>query len=398
MIKRVGLFLGAAPHYGGAFQYNQSMLDALARLPSDEFEPFIGYSHPSWPQYLERYRFKQTPIPLGYWGRVFGQLLHYCGIGMGVWRRLAPYFHPSVRAFVRAECDIWIFPSQDPWCYLAPVPSLATIHDLMHRYERQFPEVGNRKEYSWREWHYRNTCSWSKGILVDSEIGKSQVIDSYGVDASQVHLLPFIAPSYLDDVSKGDAGHSDCSLPNKFLFYPAQFWEHKNHLRLIEAVGRLKRRFPEIRLLLVGSKKNGYEAARRKVEQLGLREEVIFLGYVSDAAMNDLYRRARAMIMPSFFGPTNIPPLEAMRVGCPAAIANVYGMPEQTKGAALLFDPASVDDMTSAMARLWEDDELCRMLAARGKEVSGNWTLEHFSKHLAEVLRSLLSPGSRVAP
>ncbi|HJV35779.1 glycosyltransferase family 1 protein [Geomonas sp.] len=389
-MKRIGVLLAIEPTWGGAFQYDQAILDALAGLPTDRYEVVVGYAHRSWLPYLERYRFKNVPIPLGYWdwGRVLGQLLHYSCIGTGVWRAVAPILHPTARALVREGCDLWIFPSQDPWSYLTPVPALATIHDLMHRYERRFPEVGNPKEFSWREWHYRNTCRWCRGVLVDSSIGKQHVVESYGLAASRVHVLPFIAPGYLEEDGGGDA--YPFPLPEKFLFYPAQFWAHKNHEGLIRAIASLKPRFPEIKLVLAGAKKRGYAQLSALVGRLGLTEDVLFLGYVPDSQMMDLYKRARGMIMASFCGPTNIPPLEAMKTGCPAAVSDVYGMPEQTRGAALLFDPASVESMASAMASLWEDDALCRELAERGMRVSAEWTKEHFNDRLAGILAEAL--------
>ena len=386
MKKRVGLFLAIEPTWGGAFQYDLSILDAAAQFPRDEIEVVIGYSHSSWLHYLEHYKFKKIFVPLGYWGRFFGQLLHCSGISTSLWRAVSPYFHPTVRTIMREKCDLWIFPSQDPWGYLAPVPAIATIHDLMHRYERRFPEIGTSWQFAWREWHFKNTCRWSDGILVDSLLGKQHVIDSYQIDPARLHVLPFIAPSYLDE-SLSDVNNTlEMQLPKKFLFYPAQFWEHKNHKSLVKALSLLKSRFHDIKLVLAGAKKNEYTSIQNLVAQLGLVDDVMFLGYVSDSEMGLLYQLARAMIMPTFSGPTNIPPLEAMRSGCPSAVSNIYAMPEQTKGAALLFDPESVEDMASVMAKLWEDDVLCAELSERGKIVSSEWTKEHFDTCFYEIL------------
>ncbi|MCM0083496.1 glycosyltransferase family 4 protein [Geomonas sp. Red32] len=384
-MKRVGIFLGIEPTWGGAFQYNQTVLDALAQLPADRYQVIAGVSHPSWEPYLKRYPFKTAPIPLGYWGRIFGQLLHYSFLGTPLWRRLAPLWNPTVRAFLRQRCDLWIFPSQDPWAYLVPVPALATIHDLMHRYERRFPEIGRAKEFSWREWHYGNTCRWCRGVLVDSEIGKAQVIDSYGMDPAKVHVLPFIAPAYLEG-----GVEPECELPEKFLFYPAQFWPHKNHEGLIRAIALLKGRFPDIKLVLAGAKKRLYPSLVQLVRELELTGQVIFLGYVPDDQMAGIYRRARALVMASFCGPTNIPPLEAMKMGCAAAVSGVYGMPEQTKGAALLFDPSSVESMAAVLGRLWQDDGLCRELGARGIEVSREWTATEFNARVAAIVAEVV--------
>jgi len=390
-VKRVGLLLTIEPTWGGAFQYDLSILDAMGQLPRDEIEVVVGYSHPSWLQYLDRYGFKNVPVPLGYWGRFFAQLLHYSPITVSLWRDICSWFHPTVRALMREKCDLWVFPSQDPWCYLAPVPALATIHDLMHRYERRFPEIGTRWQFAWREWHFGNTCKWAAGILVDSRLGKQHVVDSYGTDPSHLHVLPFIAPSYLEGAVATSIGTvSEQQLPEKFLFYPAQFWEHKNHRRLVTAIAQLKTRYPDIKLVLAGAKKNEYRTLMTLVEQLGLQCDIIFLGYVPDSEMNVLYRRAKAMIMPSFSGPTNIPPLEAMKLGCPCAVSDVYAMSEQTGGAALLFDPESVESMASVMAKLWEDDRLCNELVERGKMVSSRWTKQHFDTCFSKILLEVL--------
>lgn len=390
VLKRVGLLLTIEPAWGGQFQYDLAILDAMSQLPREEIDIVIGYSHDSWLPYLSRYDFAVVSVPLGYWGRFFGQILHYSGVSTAVWRSLSPFFHPTVRTMVREQCDLWIFPSQDPWCYLTPVRSLSTVHDLMHRYERRFPEIGTSWQFAWREWHFKNTSQWSDGILVDSQLGKQHVIDCYGVAPDRLHVLPFIAPSYLDGKCSQFQIVNESILPEKFLFYPSQFWEHKNHKRLVSAISLLKSRYPDIKLVLAGAKKNEYINVRNLVEKLGLLEDVIFLDYVPDSEMGVLYQRARAMIMPSFSGPTNIPPLEAMKMGCPAAVSNVYAMAEQTKGAALLFNPESVDDMAATVARLWENDALCKDLADRGRRVSNSWTREHFDASLSEIVCKML--------
>lgn len=390
-MKRIGLLLTIEPTWGGAFQYDLSILDAAAEIRDKDIEFIIGYSHPAWLSYLKKTNLNTVYVPMGYWGRFFAQLMHCSGTPLAIWRTLSPWFHPTIRSIIREKCDLWIFPSQDPWCYLAPVPAIATIHDLMHRYERRFPEIGTWWQYSWREWHFRNTSKWSEAILVDSNLGKQHVIDSYRTDPSRVFVLPFIAPSYLANFETQSADEPlDINLPEKFIFYPAQFWEHKNHKRLIKAVALIKSRLPDIRLVLSGAPKNLYAYLFELVSSLGLIENVLFPGYLPDNTMGTVYSKARAMIMPTFSGPTNIPPLEAMKMGCPLAVSNIYAMPEQTRGAALLFNPESVEEMANAMVRLWEDDSLCAELSERGRVVSSQWGKEHFEACFRDILLQVL--------
>jgi glycosyltransferase involved in cell wall biosynthesis len=162
---------------------------------------------------------------------------------------------------------------------------------------------------------------------------------------------------------------------------------HKNHGRLIEALDKVKKACPDISLVLVGSQdKNGYKEVRMLVNRLDLQENVIFMGYVPDGDMPEFYRRARALVMPTFFGPTNIPPLEAFSLGCPVAISGIYGMPEQVGDAAMLFDPESVEDIAGCMNRLWTDDELRERLVVKGKERVANWEQRHFNRRFNEIM------------
>ncbi|WP_214187391.1 glycosyltransferase family 4 protein [Geobacter hydrogenophilus] len=307
-----------------------------------------------------------------------------------LWRICSRYFDPLARSLIERGCDLWIFPSQDCWGYQVQVPALVSILDLMHRYERRFPEVGGRWRYQSLEHHYQNVCRWAKGVLVDSEAGKKQVFESYGMPLENIHILPFVPPQYLTDIVPIADFHCQYNLPEKFLFYPAQFWEHKNHVGLLEALALVKRECHDIHLVLVGAKKNAYSIVRETVTRLNLESNVHVLGYVPQEHMPEFYRRARALVMPTFFGPTNIPPLEGFLLGCPVAVSNVYGMPEQAGDAALFFDPGDVDDMSAVLRRLWLDDELCAGLVAKGKERSVHWRQPQFNQRLADILEELL--------
>jgi len=291
---------------------------------------------------------------------------------------------------VAEKRDLWIFPAQDSFAYQVPVPSLGVIYDLMHRYEPSFPEVGAWGRAKRRDRHYRDLGRYSRGILVDSEIGKKQAIESYGIPPGRLHVLPYVAPVYVDSVSGCDLPKG-INLPRKYIFYPAQFWRHKNHGRLIEAVARLKPGLPDLRLVLAGSRKNGYKDVLELCRRKGVEEAVIFLGYVPEILIPGLYSHARALVFPTFFGPTNIPPLEAFAMGCPVACSNVYGMPDQLGDAALMFSPTSVDEIAAAIERVWTDDQLCARLAEKGRARSAAWGRTQFQAQFRVILGTILA-------
>lgn len=388
-MKKVGLYLGAEPGVGGTFQYSQNMLDAVAALPKNEFETIVAYSSTRWQRYLKDYQICARYFRRDFLGRAIAGSLQKGGLPIAVWRALGSVVHAFSRKFIRENCHIWIFPAQENLSYRIRVPAVAAIHDLMHRYEPSFAEVSAGGEYQRREQHYRNVCRWTKAVVVDSEMGKLQVCESYGLPEDRIKILPFTAPKYIYSERPPSEFSKKYALPEKYVFYPAQFWEHKNHKALIRSAKKILSRASDLKLVFVGSKKNGYESTIQLIAELDLKDRVQILGYVPDEDMPELYRRARCMIMPTFFGPTNIPPLEAFATGCPVAVSNIYGMRDQVGHAALLFDPKSDDEISEVMSRLWFDDELCKRLSARGFEQLKQRNQEQFNTRLASILREL---------
>lgn len=386
-MKKIGLYLGSEPSSGGAFQYGLAMLDAVTALQDNDYDVLVTYSSLSWAGILREYDVATFYMPLRAYEMNIALWWRRFGLPTNLWRNIARKFNTFTKCFIQAKYDLWIFPSQDIWGYRLPVPALCSIHDLMHRYERRFSEVSAYGRYARREAHYRDICRWSKGILVDSNVGKQQVVESYDVQPDKIHVLPFIPPKCIYSNKTSVGFDSRYSLPEKFIFYPAKFWTHKNHFNLIKAVAALKGRLPDLKLVFVGAKKNDYDTVVRMVSDLGLDDSVFFLGYVPDEDITEIYHRARAMVMPTFFGPTNIPPLEAFAMGCPVAISNIYGIPEQVGNAALLFDPNKIEEIANAIFLLWTNDMLCQQLRELGKKRASKWGQHEFNERLLHIIQ-----------
>ncbi len=381
------------------FQYAQSMLEALARLAPERYVIKIAYSDQEWASVLQR---------LG----LTGHVLQYADIGQRIsdgamalrlpatlTRVIGRLFNPLVRELLSLECDAWIFPAQESLSYQVTVPSIGTIHDLMHRYEPGFPEVSAKFRYGIREHRFSNIARRCNAVLVDSETGRHHVVESYGVAGEAIYPLPYVAPSYLQDSLERPDFQEHYQLPDKFLFYPAQFWPHKNHKRLLEAVHKVSLAHPDIALGLSGRQQHAFNDIQQHVELLGLTAQVKFVGYVPDADLRGFYQRARALVMPTFFGPTNIPPLEALAMGCPAVVSDIYGMREQSGDAALYFDPCSVEDMAEKIALVWKGDELAQSLAHKGRVRTRHRGQPAFNQRLAHIVDNVFkSLENPVAP
>ena len=273
--------------------------------------------------------------------------------------------------------------------YWLPVKSVSAIHDLMHRYESGFSESASSSEYRSRERNYRAMTKWCAGILVDSEVGREHVHESYGTSMDKLYSLPFVPPGYIyKSVSNTEKEglRKKYNLPGKFFYYPAQFWKHKNHELLIKGLHLALEECPDMHLVFSGGRKNNYEYIMGHIDDLGLGGSIHTIGYIPDDEMSAMYHCAHALIMPTFYGPTNIPPLEALASGCPVAVSRIYGQPEQLGDASLNFDPRSVDEVSRVMLDLWSDELLYEKLKINAARKSAAWNLAAFSKRLGQIL------------
>src|SRR6185437_6028064 len=111
------------------------------------------------------------------------------------------------------------------------------------------------------------------------------------------------------------------------VFYPAQFWRHKNHARLIDAFEFVISREPNLSLVLTGNKGEEFASVMRRIESAGLKQTIKHLGYVEQEVLQAVYQLAVALVMPSLYESVSIPIFEAFQLGTPVAAANVLSLP-----------------------------------------------------------------------
>jgi glycosyltransferase involved in cell wall biosynthesis len=170
------------------------------------------------------------------------------------------------------------------------------------------------------------------------------------------------------------------------LFYPAQFWPHKNHAVLLYALKCLKEKHILLDLVFVGQDKGNYSYIRRLSSKLGLDEQVHFCGFVPREDLIALYKNALCLTYPSFFGPENLPPLEAFALGCPVVASKVEGAKEQMGDAALLVEPNNEKAWAEAINKLLVEPELKEELIGAGKKRADEWRAVDFVDGIFDII------------
>ena len=298
-------------------------------------------------------------------------------------------------ALAEGRVDLVVYPAPTPVALQAGVPFVVAIHDLQHRLQPEFTEVTAGGEGERRELLFGALAEHALVVLADSEVGCEDILRFYGdrIDPQRVAALPFVALARFDSVRTEDveAVRVRHGLRTPYLFYPAQLWPHKNHLRIVEAIARVRAEGAPLEVAFTGSPAPGPRAAvhrdlRRRAAELGVEDAVHLLGELPGEEVAPLYAGALALVMPTFFGPTNIPVLEAWAVGCPVITSDIRGIREQTGDAAVLVDPRSVESIAAGIAQVWGDEALRRQLVESGLARLATWDRAAFANRLEEVL------------
>jgi len=378
---------------GGVFQYGLSIVDSLIRYSNKYNYKVVTYSSESlnWLVYTT----------LGNIDHIFlsnkkSSLKHKIKIVCNLAIR-NNFFNVQNNEIISQiknhRIKLLIIPYPSLFGFQNKIPYIVAIPDIMHKYFPSFPEYPLKARVT-RNIIYKNASKYSVFAIVDSMQGANDLNSFYNIQMRKIKVIPYIPPAYIykyKNMTTEAASNilGKYSIPNKFLFYPAQFWYHKNHIRLFKAIKLLGDIYQEkFYIILVGSPKESFIFTNimKFIKENSMSDQIIYLGYVSDKEMVALYKKAIALVFPSLLGPTNIPPLEAMVLGTPVICSNLFSIPDQIGDAGLFFNPFEVKDIADKIYKIWVDKGLRSDLIRKGYKKVKEMTLERYAKQWEAVI------------
>jgi len=261
---------------------------------------------------------------------------------------------PSSFARLREEAGVHVLhcPVQCYSLFDFTVPAIFHLHDLQHLH---FPENFRPSDIEARNHLYGMSADLSEFIIATSNFVKDDIVARMHVPPQKVKVIP---ATWDPAVEEGAAtfGAEDArqhyKLPPQFALYPAQFWPHKNHARLVEALAIVRSTLPvDFKLVFTGNRQHsGWPLVAETIERLNLGDHIQCLDYVPTQHLGGLYKAANFCVMPSTFEASSYPVIEAQLLGCPVMCSHVTSLPELMVGdAGLLFDPFNPQDIADKM-------------------------------------------------
>jgi glycosyltransferase involved in cell wall biosynthesis len=181
-------------------------------------------------------------------------------------------------------------------------------------------------------------------IITISENTKNDIIKLMGIPHKKIETIYLgVDPAPL----KNNLSH-EYTIESPYILFVGMLEPRKNIVGLIRAYAALKNKKSH-KLIIVGKKGWMYEQIFLLVKELHLEKDVLFLGYVPEHALSQLYRGASCFVYPSFYEGFGIPVLEAMAHGCPVITSKNSSMEEIAKEVALLVDPSNEEAIMKAI-------------------------------------------------
>jgi glycosyltransferase involved in cell wall biosynthesis len=290
--------------------------------------------------------------------------------------------------------DLLFCPFTAPTFAEPGIPVVSLIHDLQHK---DYPQFFSSQVTDTRDAFMEEVCRKADVILCVSESTRKSVIAYLKSDPDKTHTVHNCIHSRLIrlDASRIKE-HLQKLLINRrpYMFYPANFWPHKNHQMLITAYGMYLSRNPEcgIDLVFTGALDGVQKDLKDKVRRMALEKRIHFLGYLSEDQLTAVWEGCSLLVFPSLYEGFGIPVLEAMQFGKPVICSNVTSLPEVAGDAALYFDPRKPYEIVSCMERITGNTDLCSELVDKGYKrlafFQAKDMVDKYLKHFENILKN----------
>lgn len=238
------------------------------------------------------------------------------------------------------------------------VPLVGWIPDFQHH---RLPEMFTSPQIRARDEHLARVTRYASRIVLSSRDALQDMERWYPEAAAKARVVPFVAQIPPETYSQGPVTVSDYyGLSRRFLYLPNQFWKHKNHMLVLDALSRLGGRDASVTVVCSGGVHDPRHPAYMaellaRVSAAHLRERFIVLGIIPRHHVLQLMRQSLAVLQPSLFEGWSTTVEEAKSLGKPILLSDIPVHREQNPPGATYFDPHDAGALARCLAEATAD-------------------------------------------
>tara|TARA_B100001057_G_scaffold432866_1_gene461298 strand:- start:4109 stop:5347 length:1239 start_codon:yes stop_codon:yes gene_type:complete len=364
----IGYVFESSPKLGGNFQTEISTALRLKNLKSDRIEIKFFSINKNNLEILEKYN-----LQIKYFNKKFTNLniikIYDYLTGKLIKKLFNFIFNLNkFESFLLSNSvDLVYFNSMSSTAlFLKKIDYIVSFWDMAHLDYPLFPECKeNYHSISAREYIYKTLADQSLYIITDSKEGMRKFLKRYNVEEKKLKIIYSEPSSQILKRKKVDDNFSTEVLKKfellnkKFIFYPAQYWAHKNHIYIIEAISLIeKKKDKELIAVFCGTDKNNLDYLKSFTKKLKIEKSIKFLDFLSEDELNELYKNSFAIVVPTYFGPTNHLPIEGFYFEKPVFYSNIWSDIEQVKDAVISIDLNNPNDLANKLLKFLSNKDL----------------------------------------
>jgi len=196
---------------------------------------------------------------------------------------------------------------------------IVNIWDINYKLDNFFPEYKSQNLYKDKDLTIKKSVNSAFKILVDTQRSKNELIEYFGCKSSKIVTQPFIPVLHkVYENCKNKINFESVveklgiKKNEKFIFYPAQFWAHKNHKYIIDVIEILKlQKKINLKVVFCGSPKENFKYVVSQVEKKNLKDNFYIFNFLTNEEIIALYKKTIALVMPTYVARSTLPLYEA---------------------------------------------------------------------------------------
>lgn len=267
--------------------------------------------------------------------------------------------------------------------------SITTIHDVtLIRFDNLRP--GQSKFVYWSRKKIflglmHIVIRRSEAVITPTEFVRQDLANYFGKRfTNKIHTtllageIPDVSPEPIDRFSN-----------TPYLFFVGNPFPYKNVWRIVDAFAIIKKKYPDLQLLLAGKKNEFYQDIERRIQQKGIKD-VHFLGFVTDGEKRWLLQNAQIFITASYSEGFCMPILEAMIEGTAVASSNASCLPEVVGDGGVLFDPSSTEDLIDKITPILDNPDHRQSLIKKGYKHASSFSWQRMIEQTLKIYERTL--------
>lgn len=354
MVSRAAPLKVAVPMMGhdgwmGGYNYLKTLLSVLQELPGGPIAPIVYANDDLNPAMLEGVAEYAAEAPILFDARRGRQRLLAAALGQR---------DVEAESMFRERGVEVVFQHSAWFGFRFGLPTLVWLPDFQHKH---LPQMFSPFRRLRRDVVFGLLTRSATRILVSSEDARSDCERFYPRTREKILSLPFVV-EISERAREADPAsvRAKYGLPENFVYFPSQFWAHKNHILVLRALEKIREDDRGILVVTSGSgvdKRNRthFEGLRALVAERGLHDRFRMLGVIPYEDVVALTRSSVALLNPSLFEGWSTTVEEAKSLGVPLLLSDLRVHREQTEGRAWFFDPGDPDALARGLVGVWDE-------------------------------------------